>query len=77
MTPKNYFEISSDDYLEANHHDGIVAIVHSHPNGKPILSTADRQMQLHQGWIGGWFVMITYKSPLYRTGVIRREFLSR
>ena len=43
--PQNYFEISSDDWIEAEKLGEITAIVHSHPNGKPTLSLADRQMQ--------------------------------
>nr|WP_284676055.1 Mov34/MPN/PAD-1 family protein [Neisseria subflava] len=31
----------------------IIAVVHSHPNGEPFLSGADRQMQIQTGlpWI--------------------------
>src|SRR5699024_11500008 len=47
--PENFFEIAAEDYINANHYDGIVAIVHSHPNGAQVLSTADRQMQLQSG----------------------------
>ncbi|KGQ35855.1 C40 family peptidase [Gallibacterium genomosp. 1] len=53
--PENFFEIAAEDYINANHYDGIVAIVHSHPNGAPVLSTADRQMQLQSG-LDWWLV---------------------
>lgn len=43
--PQNYFEISSDDWIEAEKMGEIIAIVHSHPNGEPKLSLADRQLQ--------------------------------
>lgn len=52
---ENFFEIAAEDYINANHYDGIVAIVHSHPNGAPVLSTADRQMQLQSG-LDWWLV---------------------
>ena len=47
--PENFFEISPDDFIRASQYDGIVALVHSHPNGEAILSSADRQMQLNSG----------------------------
>ncbi|MEH8077028.1 C40 family peptidase, partial [Gallibacterium anatis] len=53
--PENFFEIAAEDYINANQYDGIVAIVHSHPNGAPVLSTADRQMQLQSG-LDWWLV---------------------
>lgn len=52
---ENYFEISSDDWLKVQLYDGIVALVHSHPNGKPILSSADRQMQVNSA-LDWWLV---------------------
>lgn len=49
--PRQHFEISSDDWLSFQ--DSLVAIVHSHPNGEPFLSGADRQAQVATGlpWI--------------------------
>lgn len=44
--PQNYFEISPDDFIRAEEKGHILALVHSHPNGEPKLSLADRQMQL-------------------------------
>lgn len=43
--PENFFEISADEFIEAEQLGEIVAVVHSHPNGEPKLSIADRQMQ--------------------------------
>ncbi|HDR1302122.1 C40 family peptidase [Pasteurella multocida] len=43
---ENHFEISADDFLKASEYDGIVALVHSHPQGEPLLSTMDRQTQM-------------------------------
>lgn len=50
--PFNYFEIDPNIWIK---YENITAIVHSHPNGKPILSTADRQMQLATG-LEWWLV---------------------
>ncbi|THA16134.1 C40 family peptidase [Rodentibacter pneumotropicus] len=44
---ENHFEISPDDYLRAEDIGDILALVHSHPNGKPKLSQADLQTQLY------------------------------
>lgn len=43
------FEISADDWLEAEAYGEILAVVHSHPQGEPFLSGADRQMQRAHG----------------------------
>lgn len=47
--PESYFEISPDDWLMACSFDGLVALVHSHPDGEekglPYLSAADRLCQ--------------------------------
>lgn len=50
---KETFEISQKDWVDAESIGEIVAIVHSHPNGEPFLSGADRQMQIQTGlpWI--------------------------
>ena len=55
--PENYFEISDDDYIKAEKCGQIIAVVHSHPepNGEPVLSTADRQMQVQTG-LDWWLV---------------------
>lgn len=43
--PENFFEVSPDDFLSAGMKGNIVALVHSHPGGEPVLSPADFQMQ--------------------------------
>lgn len=43
--PENYFEILPEEWLQAETKGEITALVHSHPNGKPVLSMADRQAQ--------------------------------
>ena len=51
--PENYFEIAPEAQIEAEKLGWIEAIVHSHPNGEPTLSLADRQMmsQSDSDWI--------------------------
>ncbi|MBK5146012.1 phage tail protein [Budviciaceae bacterium BWR-B9] len=44
-TPTEFFEISPDDWLRAYTAGDIVALVHSHPDGLPILSGTDREVQ--------------------------------
>ena len=53
--PKNYFEISPDDWITAEQQGTITAIVHSHPNGLPILSEADQIYQQKTG-VNWWLV---------------------
>lgn len=50
---KETFEISQKDWVDAESLGEIIAVVHSHPNGEPFLSGADRQMQIQTGlpWI--------------------------
>lgn len=43
--PTEHFEISPDDWLRAYTAGEIVALVHSHPDGLPVLSGTDREMQ--------------------------------
>ena len=45
--PLNFFEITPEEQIEAEKLGWIEAIVHSHPNGEPVLSLADRQMFAH------------------------------
>lgn len=51
--PQESFEIGNTDWVLAESRGEIVAVVHSHPNGEPFLSGADRQMQIQTGlpWI--------------------------
>ncbi|MDP8184416.1 C40 family peptidase [Phocoenobacter skyensis] len=55
IEPTVYFEISPNDYLKASNKGKIVAVVHSHPDGEPTLSIADRQMQ-HNSGLDWWLV---------------------
>lgn len=43
--PAEYFEISPDDWLRAQTAGEVVALVHSHPDGLPVLSECDRASQ--------------------------------
>lgn len=47
------FEISPDDWVRAEESGTVEAVVHSHPNGEPCLSGADRQSQIATGlpWV--------------------------
>ncbi|MFQ0991298.1 C40 family peptidase [Gilliamella apicola] len=54
-TPTETFEISPDDWITAEDLGEITAIVHSHPNGLPILSEADQIYQQHTA-IDWWLV---------------------
>ncbi|WP_272516917.1 C40 family peptidase [Providencia sp. PROV209] len=53
--PENYFSISAEDYIQASQRGEVVAIVHSHPNGKPFLSASDRVHQLKTA-LSWWLV---------------------
>ena len=54
-TPTETFEISPDDWIQAETIGEITAIVHSHPNGQPILSEAD-QIYQQQTAVDWWLV---------------------
>ncbi|OTP97215.1 phage tail protein [Gilliamella apicola] len=54
-TPTETFEISPDDWIAAEEQGEITAIVHSHPNGLPILSEAD-QIYQQQTAVDWWLV---------------------
>ena len=51
--PYETFVIQSEGLETASKYGEIIGIVHSHPNGEPFLSGADRQMQIQTGlpWI--------------------------
>ncbi|SMB87336.1 Proteasome lid subunit RPN8/RPN11, contains Jab1/MPN metalloenzyme (JAMM) motif [Pasteurella testudinis DSM 23072] len=53
--PISYFEVAADDWIKVQEYDGVIALVHSHPNGERALSTADRQMQI-QSNLDWWLV---------------------
>ncbi len=44
--PENFFEIDPQDFIDAEESGEIVAVVHSHPGGEPVLSGADLQIQM-------------------------------
>ncbi|WP_369427481.1 C40 family peptidase [Providencia sp. PROV236] len=44
--PESHFSISAEDYIQASQQGEVIAIVHSHPNGVPFLSSADRAHQI-------------------------------
>lgn len=46
IEPTQYFRMTPEDYLRACNIGEVVALVHSHPDGEPFLSTADRHIQL-------------------------------
>ncbi|MDF7681491.1 C40 family peptidase [Enterobacteriaceae bacterium ESL0689] len=47
--PDKHFRISDNDWLTAEENGEITAVFHSHPQNIPILSGADRQMQVMTG----------------------------
>ncbi|EHE7040822.1 phage tail protein, partial [Salmonella enterica subsp. enterica serovar Newport] len=53
--PTMYFRISPKEYLKALAAGEVVALVHSHPGGKPFLSSGDRTLQL-QTALAWWLV---------------------
>ncbi|EMW9314789.1 phage tail protein [Salmonella enterica] len=53
--PTMYFRIAPEDYLQASAAGDVVALVHSHPGGKPFLSSGDRTLQL-QTALAWWLV---------------------
>lgn len=72
--PKNHFEISPDDWIKAQNKGEITAIVHSHPDGDPILSEAD---QIYQQYTGiDWWLVCDNKIHKFRymQPLIGREF---
>lgn len=54
-TPTEAFEISPDDWIKAEEKGEITAVVHSHPDGLPILSEAD-QIHQQQTAVDWWLV---------------------
>lgn len=53
--PSMYFRIAPEDYLQASAAGEVVVLVHSHPGGKPYLSSGDRTLQL-QTALPWWLV---------------------
>ncbi|OCG71950.1 phage tail protein [Gilliamella sp. Occ3-1] len=54
-TPTETFEIATEDWITAEQQGEITAVVHSHPNGLPILSQADQFYQQQTG-VDWWLV---------------------
>lgn len=48
--PDEFFEISPESFIAAEEAGEILAVVHSHPNGEPYLSGADRQAHSRQSY---------------------------
>lgn len=84
--PKNSFEIDPQEYAEIEYSFGILAIVHSHPNGEPLPSEVDKvQMGLHGvDWVivglghtptGAKYCDIkTHKPTAYTSPLLGREY---
>lgn len=72
--PTENFEISPDDWIRAEDLGKITAIVHSHPNGLPILSMADQFFQ--QKTALDWWLVCDNKIHKFRymQYLIGREF---
>lgn len=73
--PEAYFEISPDDWLTAQAQGDIVGMVHSHPDGLPVLSQADRLMQRRSGL--PWWLVCNDRIVKFRNvpPLLGREFL--
>lgn len=75
VDPRKYFEIAPEDWINAENQGQITAIVHSHPQGSPILSEADQffQQQTKLDW---WLVC---NNEIYKFRFIKpllgREFV--
>ncbi|OAH25734.1 C40 family peptidase [Serratia marcescens] len=50
-----HFIFTPEDYIQASRQGEVVAVVHSHPDGEPFLSTADREHQVNSG-LPWWLV---------------------
>lgn len=62
--PQQTFDISADDFIRANAMGEILAVVHSHPNGEPFLSGADRQCQM--GVCLPWILAVSGSLKVFR-----------
>lgn len=54
-TPVTAFEISMDDYIRIEQKGRVTAVYHSHGGNNPVLSAADRHMQVESG-LEWWLV---------------------
>ncbi|WP_442903092.1 C40 family peptidase [Gilliamella sp. Bif1-4] len=73
-TPTETFQISPDDWIKAEESGVITAIVHSHPDGLPILSEADQFYQ--QKTAVDWWLVCDNKIHKFRymQPLLGREF---
>ncbi|MCO6550328.1 MAG: C40 family peptidase [Gilliamella sp.] len=73
-TPTETFEISPNDWIKAEESGVITAIVHSHPDGLPILSQADQFYQ--QQTAVDWWLVCNNKIHKFRyiKPLLGREF---
>ena len=53
VEPTKTFQISPDDFIKASEQGELLAVFHSHPDGEPFLSSADRfyQIQTQLTWV--------------------------
>lgn len=74
LQPDDYFEISPDDWLKAHEAGELVALVHSHPDGLPVLSEADRMVQRRTAL--PWWLVCNHQIYKFRNmaPLIGREF---
>lgn len=75
QNPEETFEISSDDWVRAEESGTVEAVVHSHPDGEPYLSGADRQSQIASGL--PWVLYTGSEFKVFRCvpHVLGREFV--
>ena len=73
-TPTETFEIATEDWIKAEESGVITAVVHSHPNGLPILSEADQFYQQQTGL--DWWLVCNNKIHKFRCikPLLGREF---
>lgn len=75
VDPTNSFVIDPDDWIAAEEGDSeVVAVVHSHLNHKPFLSSLDRQSQLQTQLV--WVLVCDQELKVYepRPKLLGREF---
>lgn len=63
-TPTETFEIATEDWIKTEESGVITAVVHSHPNGLPILSEADQFYQQRTGL--DWWLICNNKIHKFR-----------
>lgn len=69
--PSNNFRIGDEDWLAAEEMGEVTAIFHSHPQNVPVLSGADRQMQITTGlpwWLACDGVMLKFRPTPFLLG---------